>query len=102
MTYDPRVHRDKYLGLAHQIQTAIAAELEVDPSSGTPKHLRVGVNMAMCDIAALVDLMIEKGVCTQQEFSDKQLYYMAKERDRCVGEFRNKAGVPPETKVTVY
>ena len=35
-----------------------------------PKHLRVGVNMAMCDHAGLVDLLIKKGLITDEEYAE--------------------------------
>lgn len=54
--------------LAHAMQSGVAQTLFLDPSSGTPKHLRVGVNMALVEIGALATLLIEKGVFTRQEY----------------------------------
>jgi hypothetical protein len=54
--------------LAHAMQSGVAQTLHLDPSSGTPKHLRVGVNMALVEVAALAGLLIEKGVFTREEY----------------------------------
>jgi hypothetical protein len=57
-----------YTEAAHGIQTGIAWELERGSQSATPKHLRVGVNLAMSDHAGLVRLLIEKGIFTEEEY----------------------------------
>lgn len=44
----------KYKALLHAMQTGVMYELENDPTSGTPKHLRVGINAAMVNHGALV------------------------------------------------
>jgi hypothetical protein len=58
----------EYYALLHAMQTGVAYTLEKDPTSGTPKHLRTGVNSAMCDNAALVKLLIAKGIITWSEY----------------------------------
>lgn len=60
--------RERYETAGHAVQTGVAYDLERDPTSGTPKHLRVGINMAMSDQAGLVTLLIEKGVFTLEEY----------------------------------
>ena len=38
------------------------------PDDTAPKHLRVGVNSAMVENAALARLMMKKGLFTQEEY----------------------------------
>lgn len=62
---------ERYEAAAHAMQTGVAWELERDGISAgpaSPKHLRVGVNAAMCDQAALVKLLIAKGIITHDEY----------------------------------
>lgn len=54
--------------LLHAVQTGVAHELEFDDKSAAPKHLRVGVNNALCQIAALTRVLVLKGVITEDEF----------------------------------
>jgi hypothetical protein len=53
----------------HGIQTGISLEIERGSDCASPKHLRVGVNYAMCEHAALVRLLIDKGLFTQEEYA---------------------------------
>lgn len=57
-----------YLVAAHGMQTGVAHEMNNGSKATQPKHLRVGVNTAMVDHAALVWLLIEKGVITEAEY----------------------------------
>ena len=50
--------------LQHAIQSGVAQKMSLDSSETDPKHLRVGVNSAMCDHAALVKVLIDEGVLT--------------------------------------
>lgn len=63
-----QTHRDRYLSKAHAMQTGVALEMAAGVRDTEPKHLRVGINSAMCDHAALVRLLIEKGVITDEEY----------------------------------
>lgn len=58
----------QYLGLAHGIQSAIAWTLCYDDSLGTPKHLRVGVDLQKAEHGALVNLLIGKNLITSEEY----------------------------------
>src|SRR5687767_13839287 len=49
--------RAKYLKLCHAMQTGVAFKMEKDNKDTTPKHLRVGINAAMVDHAALTNLL---------------------------------------------
>lgn len=58
----------RYQAAAHAMQSGVAATMEIDPNATTPKHLRVGVNSAMVEHSALVWLLLQKGVLTEQEY----------------------------------
>ena len=55
------------------IQTYEHNTLKIDnkmfETSDSPKHLRVGVNAAMCDQSALVKLLISKNIITLEEYT---------------------------------
>lgn len=70
MTQDENVAR---YGLAmHAMQSGVAAKMNYDGAETSPKHLRVGVNSAMLEHAALVKLLVEKGVFTWEEYTAAQ------------------------------
>jgi hypothetical protein len=52
----------------HAMQAGVAIEQSSGSQDGTPKHLRVGINARACDHAALVRLLIAKGVFTEDEY----------------------------------
>jgi hypothetical protein len=57
-----------YEQAAHAMQSGVAVEQARGSQCGTPKHLRVGVNAAMADHAALAKLLIDKGVISEAEY----------------------------------
>jgi hypothetical protein len=60
-----------YRDALHGVQSAISYEMEMGIGRAThPKHLRVGVDSAMISDAAVVRLLIEKGVFTEEEFEE--------------------------------
>ncbi len=61
---------EKYQQMCHAMQSGVRAEHELGSDDGTPKHLRTGVNTAMVDHAALVKLLIHKGLVTEQEYAN--------------------------------
>ncbi|HEV2375172.1 MAG TPA: hypothetical protein VGS19_23810 [Streptosporangiaceae bacterium] len=58
----------RYFSAAHAMQSGVAAEMGYDPKSIEPKSLRVGVNSAMVDSSALAELLMAKGVITEDEY----------------------------------
>jgi hypothetical protein len=58
---------DRYLAAAHAMQTGVAYQMQLT-AAHEPKHLRVGVNSALVNSAALATLLIEKGVFTLDEY----------------------------------
>lgn len=69
----------RYEAAAHGMQTGVA--LRPGAKDQTPKHLRVGVNVAMSDIGAICALLIEKGVFTEVELHERLAAHMEAERD---------------------
>ena len=57
----------RYERAAHAIQSGVAYEMNTT-NAHEPKHLRVGVNMAMVSHGALVELLIDKGVISLDEY----------------------------------
>lgn len=85
--------RARYLAAAHGMQTGVAYELEKDPSSGSPKHLRVGVNSAMVEFGAMFKLLIDKGIISEAEFYKELADAMERERDAYAERLSRQYGV---------
>lgn len=58
----------RYNSLIHAMQTGVKFSHEHGSTDGSPKHLRVGVNSAMCEAGAILHLLIEKGILTKLEY----------------------------------
>jgi hypothetical protein len=56
----------RYARACHAMQSGVAALMPSEET--TPKHLRVGVNSAMSEHSALVELLIAKGVISREEY----------------------------------
>lgn len=80
--------------LLHAIQTGVATDQSLGSSCGSPKHLRVGVNAAMCGIAALARIMIEKGIITVEEYQAALQAELEKEVARYEANLSAKLGRP--------
>jgi hypothetical protein len=59
---------ERYLSACHAMQSGVAALMNIDATSTKPKHLRVGINSAMVSHAAIVKLLIDKGLFTEAEY----------------------------------
>lgn len=86
--------RETYLRLLHAMQAGVAKEQEIDPKSTTAKHLRVGINATRSDQGALVELLIEKGVFTSDEYDAKVVKYMAREKKAYEDLLLERTGIP--------
>lgn len=71
--------KDKYLSLCHAMQSGVAYKMQSDSAETSPKHLRVGVNSAQVQHAALVKLLCEKGIITEEEYLDALIEMMERE-----------------------
>lgn len=92
--------RAHYKALLHAMQTGVAYVMERDGGDTTPKHLRVGVNAAMVEHTALANLLIKKGIITEEEYVDQIIIELEREVERYeqrVSELYGAAG----TKITL-
>ncbi len=71
----------RYHRALHAMQSGVAAQMaRAQGDAGTdPKHLRVGVNSALCDQAALAKLLTEKGIFTEEEYAEAVMLEMERE-----------------------
>lgn len=69
----------RYNALCKSMQTGV--KVQKDQSGQTPIQLRVGLNVEMSSHAALVDLLIEKGIFTREEYMEKCIVWMEREVD---------------------
>lgn len=60
--------RRTYEQAMHAVQTGVAMNIDLDPRESAPKHLRVGVNSALLNQAAIARLLIARGVFTEAEY----------------------------------
>ncbi len=70
----------------HAMQSGVATMMGLDPSEANPKHLRVGINVALRDHASLFELLIKKGIITEEEYRKAITAGMNKE----VEDYENK------------
>ncbi len=59
--------QERYEKACHAMQSGVAMWMNYDPNATNPKHLRVGVNSALVDSAAIVKLLLAKGIITEAE-----------------------------------
>ncbi len=87
---------ERYAAALHAMQTGVAMEMQQPATAGAtePKHLRVGVNSAMCDNAALVRLLIDRGVFTLAEYETAIADEMEREVMRYQERLREALGAP--------
>jgi hypothetical protein len=70
---------ERYTKATHAMQTAVAVMIGHDPTVGSPKDLRVGLNSALVDSGALAELLIKKGVFTSKEYAQAVTEMMERE-----------------------
>lgn len=75
-------HAQRYRDAAHAMQSGVAMEMNHNPQPTDPKHLRVGVNVALCDLGSLAALLISKGVITPDEYAKALADGMEEEKRR--------------------
>lgn len=59
----------RYHDAAHAMQTGVKTIVHYEPSETTNASLRVGVNSAHVSMAALTQLLLEKGLFTMDEYA---------------------------------
>lgn len=83
--------RERYLAATHAMQSGVA--YTENKESQTPKHLRVGVNCAMVNHAAIVGLLMKKGFTSEVEYFEALADAMEEEKLKWEGELSNQRGV---------
>lgn len=75
---------ERYYAAAHAMQSGVAMEMQQAgrEAATQPKDLRVGINTALCDQAALVRLLIQKGIITHGEYLEALATEMEAEQAR--------------------
>lgn len=73
--------QQQYASLCHAMQSGVAFKMNIEPGETMPKHLRVGVNSAMVQSSALIRLLFQKGVVTEQEYWEMAVLVMQEEVD---------------------
>lgn len=73
---------DRYAAAAHAMQSGVLAEQTLGSQDGSPKHLRVGINSAMVNNAAVAHLLIERGIFTLDEYEAAIADHMEAEQRR--------------------
>jgi hypothetical protein len=68
--------------LAHAMQAGVALVMQLGLSNeAEPKHLRVGVNMAMVEHCALIEVLINKGICSLEQIKAANITALEREVD---------------------
>lgn len=75
-------NQQRYLAALSGMQSGVAMKMNYSPSETTPKHLRVGVNSAFVNTFALHRLLVDKGIITEEEYTEAVAVAMEQERDR--------------------
>src|SRR3972149_2312790 len=73
---------ERYEKAMHSMQAGVALLMGYDPSETNPKHLRVGINSAMLESNAIGELLIKKGLITEEEYMIAITEAAEKEADR--------------------
>jgi hypothetical protein len=60
--------QDRYMFLMHAVQSGVAMTMNYDTHPTEPKHLRTGINSALVNQAAVVRLLVAKGIITEEEY----------------------------------
>lgn len=85
--------RARWHAAAHAMQSAIAHEMNYNPTVTDPKHLRVGINVALRDLGSLCGLLIAKGVITEAEYLKAIAEGMEIEAETCAEAARKASGM---------
>lgn len=60
--------KQRWEAAAHAMQSGVAVWMDLDRSETDPKHLRVGINVALRDHGSLAFLLVRKGIMTEVEY----------------------------------
>lgn len=83
----------RYHAHGHAIQTGIKVLMETgNARQCETKHMRTGIDLSKVDHAALVELLVEKGLFTRTEYFRKLEMMAARERERYQDEVQRVLG----------
>ena len=82
----------RYHAALHAMQSGVAMKMNYDAADTGPKHLRVGVNSAMAEHAALVTLLVSKHVISWEEYYTSLADAMEYEKAHYEAELRERFG----------
>lgn len=86
-----------YEQAAHGVQSAIKYEMEERGWRGNEnewKHLRAGIDMRAAEAAGLVQLLIQKGILTEDEYLEAMRLSANEELARYIEYLRKTYGLP--------
>lgn len=63
-----QAHQARYEAAAHAMMTGVGYMIEYAPDQTSTKQMKTGLNSAQVSVAALGNLMIEKGIITPEEY----------------------------------
>lgn len=81
-----------YIEAVHAMQSGAAAMIGIASSDTEPKHLRVGINIALRDHASLFELLIKKNIITEEEYLEAVTDGMNKEVEGYEKKLSEKTG----------
>lgn len=84
---------NEYKRLLHAMQSGVA--FLKDKGDQSPKHLRVGINSATVNDAALVRVLIAKGIVTLEEYFEALVEEVKREVERYRQMIAREQGVDP-------
>lgn len=71
MTEEGQRNNQRYMAAMHAVQSAVALDITVsgDNQAGADhKHLRTGINACLVDSSAVAQLLLAKGVFSEEEY----------------------------------
>lgn len=92
------------MALRHAIQTGAAYLVEFTPEVDQYKHLRTPIDAQQAELAALLTLLVDKGMFTWEEYYDASIKALKEEVGRYEAELTRilvARGGTPETKITL-
>jgi hypothetical protein len=78
--------------LGHAIQSGVLYTMDTGGNEHEPKILRTCINISMCDHVTLLQLLIDKGIITREEYFEKRLEYMEREVKNYENNLSKKVG----------
>lgn len=65
---EPSTPYDRYVAAMRSLESWVAVKARMEPAETNPQQLRIGVNSSLLQHSALVQLLADKGLITEDEF----------------------------------